>query len=300
MQRYPDVTSGFAFKKRALTCFFERENNQIKMNNIACSICLESLTLNRDISSIPCGHVFHYDCISKWIGNGNPHCSICRNTCPIEKITKLFFSESDEPATIVQNALLLNNENQKLRKELQAANKRCIDIQEEKLKLSNKQREDLAFKDRIIKNLEKQVKKGSPYQNIQNPPSRPKEPQVGLTLVNTKSDEELCLKWLKANYKICHGFGYVHWSNKHESMYKKYLDAMRKLGNRNVVFNVVSKCKLEVCVMVLFEKSIRLVEPFHHFSGIQIRQVPLPLSAGIAVDWQLFKKIEIDLSKKSG
>ena len=71
--------------------------------NIACSICLESFTLNCVISTIPCGHVFHYNCIAKWIGNGNQHCSQCRKFCSIEKITKLFFSENESAHGLENN-----------------------------------------------------------------------------------------------------------------------------------------------------------------------------------------------------
>ena len=215
------------------------------MNNIACSICLESFTRNCDISTVPCGHVFHYNCIFKWIGNGNKHCSQCQKTCLIEQIIKLFFSENKESVESAHNAQHeLENENLKLKKALQIENKKCLDVQEEKAKLlitmnqkcldiqeeklkisikldlfrSNQstleinlkvQRDGLAFKDCKIKNLKEKIEelqrelevKVSPYQNIQNPPSPTKEPQVWMALDNHKNDEEFCLKWLKANYE---------------------------------------------------------------------------------------------------
>ena len=140
------------------------------MNNIACSICLESFTLNCGISTIPCGHVFHYNCNAKWIRNGNQHCSQCRKFCSIEKITKLFFSQnndSDHGSKNDSKNELLEKENLKLKKEL-------VETQEEKLKFSIKlneirsnqnalemvlkvQRECLALKDQKIKSLEEKV-----------------------------------------------------------------------------------------------------------------------------------------------
>ena len=63
--------------------------------NIACSICLESYTLTCNIYTTPCGHVFHYECIQKWLESGNRHCSQCRKSCMTNQIFKLFFSEND-------------------------------------------------------------------------------------------------------------------------------------------------------------------------------------------------------------
>ena len=41
------------------------------------------------------GHVFHYECILKWLESGNSHCSQCRKNCATNQIFKLFFSEND-------------------------------------------------------------------------------------------------------------------------------------------------------------------------------------------------------------
>ena len=270
--------------------------------NIACSICLESFTLNCVISTIPCGHVFHYNCIAKWIGNGNQHCSQCRKFCSIEKITKLFFSENESahgPENDFRNEIL-EKDNLKLKKEL-------LDTQEEKLKFSIKlneirsnqkalemnlkvQRESLALKDQKIKNLEEKV---GQLQILNQNNSKasilpPKEPQVWLTLSNHKSDEEFVFKWLKANY-----YETVDGSVNEESMYQKYLDSMHNLGKRNVI----SKSKLKVCVRTLFDGNVHFVEKSmskfgNYFEGIIIRKAPLPLPTEITIDWQLFKTLD--------
>ena len=268
------------------------------MNNTAsfsCSICLESFTQNCGISTIPCGHVFHLHCISKWIGNGNQHCSQCRKFCSIEKITKLFFSENSDSKTE-----LLEKENLKLKKEL-------LDTQEEKLKLSIKlkeirsnqnalemnlkvQRESLALKDQKIKNLEEKVGQLQILNQNNSKASilAPKEPQVWLTLSNHKSDEEFVFKWLKANY-----YETVDGSVNEESMYQKYLDSMNNLGKRNVI----SKSKLKVCVRTLFDGNVNLVgknisKTGNYFEGIKIRKAPLPLPTEITIDWKLFQDLD--------
>lgn len=42
-----------------------------------CAICTETVEAHDRISEIPCGHVFHPDCIRKWLAI-RPTCPICR------------------------------------------------------------------------------------------------------------------------------------------------------------------------------------------------------------------------------
>ena len=86
--------------------------------NVACSICLESFTLTSDIYTTPCGHVFHYECIQKWLERGNPNCSLCRQNCEINEIKRLHFSENE--AALEENYVYtqLESENLKLQKEV--------------------------------------------------------------------------------------------------------------------------------------------------------------------------------------
>ena len=110
--------------------------------NVACSICLESFTLTSDIYTTPCGHVFHYECIRKWLERGNPHCSLCRQNCEINEITRLHFSENE--AALEENYVYtqLESENLKLQKEVNEskareleANKKSTQLKSENLKL---------------------------------------------------------------------------------------------------------------------------------------------------------------------
>ena len=89
--------------------------------NIACSICLESFALTCNIYTTPCGHVFHYECILKWLESGNSHCSQCRKNCATNQIFKLFFSENDlslQENTISGFSAQLKSANQKLAQEV--------------------------------------------------------------------------------------------------------------------------------------------------------------------------------------
>ncbi|KAE8658210.1 Detected protein of unknown function [Hibiscus syriacus] len=48
-----------------------------------CSICMESLCPSNGSSAsrqVSCGHVYHHDCITDWLLNGNSYsCPLCRH-----------------------------------------------------------------------------------------------------------------------------------------------------------------------------------------------------------------------------
>ena len=42
-----------------------------------CIICLSDLEIGDKVTSLPCLHIFHTDCIKNWLQNKN-HCPICK------------------------------------------------------------------------------------------------------------------------------------------------------------------------------------------------------------------------------
>ncbi|GFP82741.1 E3 ubiquitin-protein ligase ring1-like [Phtheirospermum japonicum] len=50
----------------------------------SCSVCLEELPVGAVVSTLPCSHVFHSDCILKWL-NKSHYCPICRFEMPIDE-----------------------------------------------------------------------------------------------------------------------------------------------------------------------------------------------------------------------
>ena len=76
--------------------------------NIGCSTCLEPFDSRSNISTTPCGHVFHTECLKTWLDNGQNLCTQCRKPCTKEKIIKLFFSESEEENSLVTELLAAN------------------------------------------------------------------------------------------------------------------------------------------------------------------------------------------------
>ena len=55
--------------------------NQQNINHVECVICKDSIYLHneRDYAVLPCGHIFHYECIDDWIGIRG------HNSCPIDR-----------------------------------------------------------------------------------------------------------------------------------------------------------------------------------------------------------------------
>ena len=119
------------------------------MINIACSTCLESFTSGCDISTTPCGHVFHTGCITRWL-NRNNNCSQCRKDCEISQIIKLYFSESQ---SAIEEQITINRLEQKslqmeeeIQDYIQEANALKIEITQENQKCKRLEHEKLLMK----------------------------------------------------------------------------------------------------------------------------------------------------------
>jgi hypothetical protein len=64
---------------------------------LVCVICTEIFVINSQISVVHCGHLFHEDCLSKWLNSGQKTCPQCRFTANSKSIVKkLYLTESDD------------------------------------------------------------------------------------------------------------------------------------------------------------------------------------------------------------
>lgn len=61
--------------------------------HVNCSTCLDLLTPSDDLSSAPCGHVFHSHCIIQWLETGKSNCPQCRTKCTERQLRRIFFTE---------------------------------------------------------------------------------------------------------------------------------------------------------------------------------------------------------------
>ncbi|XP_033326784.2 E3 ubiquitin-protein ligase TRAIP isoform X2 [Megalopta genalis] len=59
--------------------------------NFTCAICTDLLTPPDDIFRTPCGHIFHFTCLSEWLRR-SPTCPQCREKTPSHKIHRLYFN----------------------------------------------------------------------------------------------------------------------------------------------------------------------------------------------------------------
>ncbi|XP_022737343.1 E3 ubiquitin-protein ligase RING1-like [Durio zibethinus] len=53
-------------------------------NNSECAICLEKIKGEELAKSMPCGHVYHGDCIVEWLETSHL-CPLCRYAMPIDE-----------------------------------------------------------------------------------------------------------------------------------------------------------------------------------------------------------------------
>ena len=126
--------------------------------NSACSTCLESFTSRSNISTIPCGHVFHTFCLENWFNNNNNRCSQCRTKCTRDQIIKLYFSEATSENNLITD---LEEENLKLKEDTNESQRQVLKLEEEKLKL---EQENLNLKKEKLK--EKREKLASQEENV--------------------------------------------------------------------------------------------------------------------------------------
>ena len=66
--------------------FFKKKENLLidyivvekHFENNECIICLEPMIINDKVKILECGHMYHYDCINKWIEKkGEINCPLC-------------------------------------------------------------------------------------------------------------------------------------------------------------------------------------------------------------------------------
>ncbi|XP_072399935.1 uncharacterized protein [Diabrotica undecimpunctata] len=66
--------------------------------NIVCTVCSELFIRGADIYFTPCGHVFHFSCLTNWIKR-TKSCPICRSSVTEQNIYKVFFNIDDRDIT---------------------------------------------------------------------------------------------------------------------------------------------------------------------------------------------------------
>jgi len=70
------------FNKKTISNIKKESKDHIVINkdfeNNECIICLEPMVINDKVKILECGHMYHYDCINKWIEKkGEINCPLC-------------------------------------------------------------------------------------------------------------------------------------------------------------------------------------------------------------------------------
>ncbi|XP_028778435.1 probable E3 ubiquitin-protein ligase XERICO [Neltuma alba] len=57
-----------------------------------CSVCLSQFEPESEVNRLSCGHLFHKDCLEKWLGYWNITCPLCRTPLlPEEEVSSCFW-----------------------------------------------------------------------------------------------------------------------------------------------------------------------------------------------------------------
>jgi TRAF-interacting protein len=70
---------------------------------IVCTICTDAIT--DDFSAAPCGHTFHFTCLSQWLAHQKT-CPQCRERCLPRSVIKLFIDDATESLRSDNNSTL--------------------------------------------------------------------------------------------------------------------------------------------------------------------------------------------------
>ena len=70
------------FNKKSISNIKKETKDHIiidkNFENNECIICLEPMIINDKVKILECGHMYHYDCINKWIEKkGEINCPLC-------------------------------------------------------------------------------------------------------------------------------------------------------------------------------------------------------------------------------
>ena len=92
--------------------------------DIACPTCLNPFTSPCDISATKCGHVFHTNCIEKWLKTGKKTCPQCRKNCMVIKLNWSATENGKKRTTFRAKLDQANTEVKRLKSELSEMEKK--------------------------------------------------------------------------------------------------------------------------------------------------------------------------------
>ena len=114
---------------------------------INCSTCLELISPSDDLSSTPCGHLFHTACILQWF-ESKLSCPQCRAKCQQKQLRRIFLTQG-------QDTSFSQNSSAELCQKIDSLtfNVRCLETEKKKAldEASSKEAKYVAIKDELEK-----------------------------------------------------------------------------------------------------------------------------------------------------
>ena len=132
----------------------------MNISKFECIICLEQFSQMVDISALPCGHVFHQNCINMWINEEmnkiraeseerSAECPNCRNNINLDKVVPKLILPIFDCEEGTENQSVSSRADQCL----------IAHYEQQNIKLE----QNLAEKDELIKELEEKVERVRDY-----------------------------------------------------------------------------------------------------------------------------------------
>jgi len=114
---------------------------------VQCSTCLELITPGDDLTSTPCGHVFHMACVVQWFEN-KKNCPQCRHSANERNLRKIYLAEVDGETTEDADSIQIKLDSAQFQL-------RCKETERSKFAEKNRELEDVLKKQKEeIKTLE--------------------------------------------------------------------------------------------------------------------------------------------------
>ena len=157
----------------------------------ACLICCETYSESCIIAKAPCGHVFHFNCIQKWLRTGNQDCAHCHQNCEAGMITKLYFSEDKSAIDENQVRIGLEKKGLKWKMEANAANETSFQFQKENMDLNQKLYDIETQSNKTEESLNKRIKELEVKTNEEPLNKRIKELEEKVINIETQSNKTL-------------------------------------------------------------------------------------------------------------
>lgn len=79
--KYRDISDAMIVQMREHSPQYQSSNLNVDAHEKQCTVCQDDYQDDDDVRILPCGHIFHKDCIDTWLLNYNYKCPVCRKEC---------------------------------------------------------------------------------------------------------------------------------------------------------------------------------------------------------------------------